>query len=89
VLAVVACAKPLTGDDCDALLDRYTELLVKSQNADTPAQRIVELQAQARELAHHDPKYEFAACSAKVSRRHFECAMSAPSVDDMERCLIF
>ncbi|HEX2882072.1 MAG TPA: hypothetical protein VHO25_21280 [Polyangiaceae bacterium] len=84
-----SCAKALSDDDCNALLDRYTELLAKSQNAQMPAQRISELQERARELARNEPAYEFADCAQRVSRRHFECAMQAPSVDEMERCLIF
>jgi hypothetical protein len=84
-----SCAKSLSDDDCNALLDRYTELLAKSQNAQIPAQRINELQQRARELAKSEPAYEFADCAQRVSRRHFDCAMQAPSADEMERCLIF
>jgi hypothetical protein len=96
VLAVLAsslgslgCGKALSDDECTHLLDRYTEMLAKSQNAKIPAQRVLELQERARELARQDPAYEFADCSKRVSRRNFECAMQAPSVDEMERCLIF
>lgn len=88
-LLLTSCGKALSDDECTALLDRYTEQLAKSQNAQIPAQRITELQQRARELAKRDPHYEFADCSNRVSRRNFECAMQAPSVDEMERCLIF
>jgi hypothetical protein len=84
-----SCAKALDDTECHALLDRYTELLAKSQNAQMPAQRISELQERARELAKNEPAYEFADCAQRISRRNFECAMQAPSVDEMERCLIF
>jgi hypothetical protein len=88
-LCLSACGKPLNDDDCYTLLDRYTELLIKSQDPKTPAHQIASLQQRARELAKNDPVYEFSACSKKVSRRNFECAMAAPSADEMERCLIF
>lgn len=88
-LLLCACGKPLSEDDCEALLNRYTELLIRADDPDAPAQHISELQQQARELAHNDPKYEFDRCSDEVSRKGFECAMRAPSVDEMERCLIF
>lgn len=88
-LLVTSCGKTLSNEDCTTLLDRYTELLAKSQNAQIPAQRITDLQERARELAQRDPHYEFADCVNRVSRRNFECAMQAPSVDEMERCLIF
>lgn len=91
LLGVLAlgCGKALSEDECHALLDRYTELLARSQNAQIPAQRVSELQGRAREIAKNDPAYEFADCSQRVSRRDFECAMQAPSVDELERCLIF
>jgi hypothetical protein len=90
-LAVLShgCGKALSDEECGSLLDRYTELLAKSQNAQLPAHRIAELQGRARELAGSEPAYEFADCSKRVSRRNFECAMQAPSVDEMERCFIF
>jgi hypothetical protein len=88
-LLVTACGQPLSETDCYSLLDRYTELLLKSQDPKMPAHRIGELQQRAREIATNEPVYEFSACAKKVSRRNFDCAMAAPSVDEMERCLIF
>lgn len=89
LLGSLGCGRSLNDDECTSLLDRYTEMLAKAQNAQIPAQRVAELQERARELAKRDPAYEFADCSKRVSRRNFECAMQAPSVDEMERCLIF
>jgi hypothetical protein len=88
-LGSLGCGKALSDDECTNLLDRYTEMLAKAQDAKIPALRVAELQEQARELAKREPAYEFADCSKRVSRRNFECAMQAGSVDEMERCLIF
>jgi hypothetical protein len=52
----------------------------------TPAE-IATKQLAARRAADL-PEFEFDACADKVSRRQFECAMAAASVDDVERCLI-
>jgi len=85
-LFVSACGKPPTHDECDALLDHYVELLVSSDRAGTSAADLHKLKLQAREKAKIDP--EFAACSERVSRRAFECAMSAPNADVLEQCLL-
>ena len=84
-----ACATPISEGDCLALLDRYTALLAQAQQPEASEQQIVDLQSKARELAQSEPVYEFHDCSKRVSRREFECAMRAPSVDEMERCLVF
>ncbi|MES1172991.1 MAG: hypothetical protein ABUL62_01590 [Myxococcales bacterium] len=83
---VSACGKPPTHDECDALLDHYVELLVSSDRPGTSAADLHKLKLQAREKAKTDP--EFAACSDRVSRRAFECAMSAPNADLLEQCLL-
>jgi hypothetical protein len=81
-----ACGKPPTHDECDALLDHYVELLVSSDRPGTSAAELHKLQIQARDKAKIDP--EFASCSERVSRRAFECAMSAPNADVLEQCLL-
>jgi hypothetical protein len=86
LLSVGACGKPPTHDECDALLDHYVELLVNSDRPGTSAADLHKLKLQAREKAKLDP--EFAACSDRVSRRAFECAMSAPNADVLEQCLL-
>ena len=72
--------------ECDALLDRYVDKLVASDRPGTPASEIVELQRQAREKAKDDPAFKD--CRSAVSRKKFECAMAAETVDRMEICLL-
>jgi hypothetical protein len=85
-LAPAACSKPLDRAECDALLDRYTELLVRSDRAATTAAELVKLQGAARMRAAHDPSFE--QCTSRVSRRAFECAMAAENVDRLEQCML-
>ena len=85
-LLLAGCGKPPSHDECDALLEHYVELLVNSDRPGTSAADLHKLQGQAREKAKSDP--EFAACSERVSRRAFECAMSAPNADVLEQCLL-
>ena len=86
LLFVSACGKPPTHDECDALLDHYVELLVSSDRPGTSAADLHKLKLLAREKAKVDP--EFAECKNRVSRRAFECAMSAPNADVLEQCLL-
>ena len=86
VLLLVSCGRSLAPAECDALLDRYVEKLVGSDRPDTPAAELVELKRQAREKAARDPA--FADCKKAVSRKQFDCAMQAETVDRMEICLL-
>jgi hypothetical protein len=85
-LPLVACGRSLTPAECDALLDRYVEKLVGSDRPGTPAAELIELQRRAREKAQTDPA--FTECRSSVSRKKFECAMQAETVDRMEICLL-
>jgi hypothetical protein len=88
-LLTVGCSKPLAENECLALLDRYTELLVKEEDPKATPQEIAHDQEAARTAAQTEPRFEFALCAKKVKRHGFECAMAAPSVDAIERCLVF
>jgi hypothetical protein len=85
-LVAQGCGKGPTHGECDALLDHYVELLVNSDRPGTNAAELHKLQLQAREKAKEDP--EFAACTERVSRREFDCAMNAANADVLEQCLL-
>jgi hypothetical protein len=82
----VACSQPLSADECNQLLTHYTELLARSEHKDISDDDVLRMEREARAKAAADR--EFARCSTKVSRAQFECAMKAPTVDDVERCLL-
>jgi hypothetical protein len=86
LLLAVSCGRSLSEDECDALLDRYVEKLVGSDRPGTTAAEIIELQRSARRRAATDPA--FAKCKSAVSRKKFDCAMKAATVDRMEICLL-
>ena len=86
VCLLCSCSKPLSDKDCNALLDRYVQMLVSSDRPKTSAGELHKLQVQARSRARSDPA--FVECSEQVSRGAFECAMQAPNVDRMEQCLL-
>lgn len=87
LLLLCACEKNLTDNECDLLLDHYTANLMRNESPDVTPAVISEKQQAARELAHRDPAFEFDRCGAAVSRRQFDCAMTANDVDSIERCL--
>lgn len=85
-LAITGCGKRLDDAECQQLLDRYVELLLRDDRPKSSAGEVLRLQQDARNKAQHDPA--FLQCTARVSRREFECAMSAPDANRLELCLL-
>lgn len=88
-LPSIACGQRLTDEECGKLLDHYTGLLIQEENPGAAPELVAAKQAQARAVADQDARFEFSACPKRVSRRGYDCAMRAPSVDEVERCLVF
>ena len=85
-LLAAGCGKPPSHEECNELLEHYVELLVNSDRPGTTATELHKLKREAKEKAKSDP--EFSACSQRVSRREFECAMKASNADVLEQCLL-
>jgi hypothetical protein len=85
-LLASGCGKRLSEAECTKLLDRYTELLVRSDREDTSEAELIRLKQAARERAHRDRAFQ--ACPEQVSRGAFECAMAAENVDRLEQCML-
>lgn len=85
-ITLAACGRSPSSDECNALLDRYVEKLVGSDRPGTSAAELFELQRRTREKAATDPA--FLECKKRVSRKQFECAMAADTLDRMEICLL-
>lgn len=72
--------------ECEPLLDRYVELRMRSAYDQTsvPPSKLEEKQDRAK----HDPKAAEALgdCAKRLTREKAECAMKAPSADELERC---
>ena len=84
--ATSGCRPALSQDECDQLLERYTDKLIdQTRPSATPGEH-AKLISETREAAARDPL--FARCALEVSRSQFECAMAAPNVDSIERCLL-
>ncbi|HEY3235500.1 MAG TPA: hypothetical protein VGJ84_12355 [Polyangiaceae bacterium] len=85
-LLLSACQKPLSDAECTRLLERYVELLLRSDRPGVSPEEGVRLKAVARQKAAGDPA--FAECRRRVSRSEFECAMRAENPDELEKCLL-
>ena len=82
------CSRSLDEQECEQLLDRYTAQLLREEHPEASAQLVADKQRAARELARSKGVYEFHECPNRVSRRQFQCAMTADNLDGMERCLL-
>jgi hypothetical protein len=82
---IAGCGPEPSPAECNALLDRYLEKLLASDRPGLSAGEILKLQGEARARAAADRT--FAECSKRVSRRAYDCAMQAETVDRMEICL--
>lgn len=82
----VGCGKPLSQEECNRLLDHYTDKQIDQARPSTGPGERARLLMEAREKAAIDPA--FATCSEEVSRSQFECAMAAGTADAIERCLL-
>ena len=85
-LVALGCGKSLTPDECSQLLDRYVVLLAVSDRPDATAEQRNHMRQRAKELSKRDP--QFGRCGKLVSRRKYDCAMTAPNTDLFEQCLM-
>ncbi|MET0593518.1 MAG: hypothetical protein ABW133_12520 [Polyangiaceae bacterium] len=83
--SVTACGRHASAAECAALLDRYTELLVRQE--DPKASEIVIAQQKERTRAKAEKDAAFASCPKEVSAKGAMCAMKAVNVDEFEKCL--
>ena len=85
-LVLSGCSKKLEGKECDALLAHYVELLLRDDRPGASAGELLRVQQEARKKAERDPAFH--ACSERVSRRSFDCAMAAEDANRLEQCLL-
>lgn len=88
LIHVCGCSKPLDERECDELLAHYTERLLSEERPALSRVEVQKKQDEARQLARTAPQFEYERCSELISRQQFQCALAAPSVDAIERCLL-
>jgi hypothetical protein len=86
VILVGACSRGAEEQECWELLDLYTEKVIDQARPKTDARERAKLKALSREQAKRDP--EFRDCPKRVNLAQVECARTAATADDVERCLM-
>ncbi len=76
-----ACRRVATQPQCDAIVDRYVDLVARQQDAGDLAQA----KAHVREVAEADE--DFRSCTTHVEVAQYECAMKAMTPEALEKCL--
>jgi hypothetical protein len=84
-VVLVACNKKVTPGQCDALVGRYAELVVRAQFPDASASKIELEREREKSAAHGDDS--FRNCTAEVEASSYECAMRATTPEALEHCL--
>jgi len=85
VVATTACKKKVTSQQCDELIDRFSELYVKEHSPDAGAENIAEEKARVRQQAMLSD--ELKNCPSEVQVEEHACAMKATTSDAMLKCL--
>lgn len=85
VAALASCKPKITTAQCDALVDRYAQLVVTEKMPDAGLGTIKAEQERERGEARGDDAFKN--CTSEVSRAEFDCAMRAPTADALEKCL--
>ncbi len=85
IVATLGCKKKVTPTQCEAILDRYAELVVKEKMPDASAETIAAERAREKSEAHGDDA--FRNCASEVEPDDYECAMKAKTPDALEKCL--
>jgi hypothetical protein len=83
--ASTACTKKVTARQCDELLDRFAELVVKERFPDAGPAAIAEERARERTEAKADAAFKN--CPSEVQVSEHACAMKATSSEALIKCL--
>jgi hypothetical protein len=86
LVAFVGCSRAVTSEECETLLERYTDKQIDQSHPSTSSRERSKFRQLVQLKSQLDP--EFAACQQRVSRSQLECAMTAESADQIERCLL-
>ena len=85
VVGAGGCRKRVTREQCDAILDRYAELVVREQMPDAAPAEIQKEQQRERDEARSDDA--FRNCTSEIEPTAHACAMKAKTADELEHCL--
>jgi len=79
------CERRATPEECRDLLGHYVTMLVREQNPDLSDHDLEAQVDKTRERAAAEPS--FRDCPRQIDLSELRCAMAAPNVDTLERCI--
>ncbi|MCL2723343.1 MAG: hypothetical protein FWD69_02805 [Polyangiaceae bacterium] len=82
---LASCTKKASQQQCDELLDRFAELVVKERFADAGADVMAKEQARERSDAKGDDAFKN--CTSEVQLDEHACAMKAATSAALIKCL--
>ena len=82
---IPACREKVTPAQCDTLVARYAELVVREKMPKAPAEEVQAEQKRVRQESAGDEN--FRNCTTEVRPTEYECAMAAATPDAIEKCL--
>jgi hypothetical protein len=85
VLGGPGCKKKATQPQCDELLDRFAELVVKERFPDAGAAEVEKERARERNEAKADQAFKN--CTSEVQAAEHACAMKAATSEALIKCL--
>ena len=85
VIGTSACHKKVTQAQCDQLIDRFAELVVKERFPDAGAAEIAKERDRERNEAKADQAFKN--CTSEVQQSEHACAMKAAKSEDLIKCL--
>lgn len=85
LVASAGCKKKISPAQCEAIVDRYAELVVKDAVPDASADTIAKERAREKSEAHGDDAFKN--CASELDPADYECAMKAATPDALEKCL--
>ncbi len=83
--SAVSCRKKVSQKQCDELLDRFSELVVKERMPDAGAEALAAERVRERSEAKSDDAFKN--CTSEVQADEHACAMKAASSEALIKCL--
>lgn len=84
-LGASGCRKKVSAKQCDELLERFSELVVKERFPDAGPEVVAAERARERNEAKSDDAFKN--CTSEVQVDEHTCAMKAPSPEALIKCL--
>jgi hypothetical protein len=88
---LLSCGKKIGKPECDAMLDRYIDMVVAADIAskNVPPAQVAAVREMKKAVKKAEASYVHvqARCESEVTRKEYDCAMAAKNADEWEACI--